>query len=64
MMREAFLSKKRTFANATRVRIGDKMPIPPVGAKIIEEMMYDAISKWCGDDLAGDGIVDNEGDAA
>ncbi len=64
MVGEALLAEENAFAFATRIRIFRKAAVPPISADIIEKMMNDAITKWCGDDFAGDGVVDDKSDAA
>lgn len=64
MVGEALLAEENAFAFATRIRIFRKAAVPPISANIIEKMMNDAITKRCGDDFAGDGIVDDKSDAA
>ena len=41
-----------------------KRRVPPVGADVEEEMMDDAVAEGGGDDFAGDGVLNDEGDAA
>lgn len=60
VMSEAFLTKKYTFAFATRIRIFTKAAIPPVGADVVKKMVNDAITKWSGDDFTGNWFVDDE----
>ena len=64
MMSETFLSVERSFADTTRIRVGAKMSIPPISADIIEKMVDDAITERGGNDFSGDGVMDDEGDAA
>lgn len=62
MMGEALLTEEDAFAFAARIRILRKATIPPIGADIMEKMVDDAITKRCGDDFAGDWVVDDKGD--
>ena len=61
---EALLAVEGAFALAAGVGIGDEAAVPPVGADVEEEMMDDAVAEGGGDDFAGDGVLDDEGDAA
>lgn len=61
---EALLTIEDTFALATGIRIRAESVVPPFGGEIIEEVMDDAITERGGDDFAGDGIVNDEGNAA
>ncbi len=61
---EALLAVESAFVFATGIGVGDKTAIPPIGADVEEEVMDDAVTKGGGDDFAGDGVVNDEGDAA
>lgn len=63
-MLETLLSEEDTLILAARIGIYDETAVPPVGAEIVEEVMDNAIAEGCCDDLANDGIVDDEGNAA
>lgn len=64
MAGETLLTVEDALFLATGVRIRAETLVPPFGANIIEEMMDDAVAERCGDNLAGDGVVYDESDAA
>lgn len=60
---ETLLSVKSAFVDATRIRVGDEMAIPPVAAKVKQEVVDDTVAERGGDDFAHDGVADDESDA-
>lgn len=64
VMGETLLTVKNAFFDTTRVGVWTEATVPPGGIEVIEEVVDDAITKGRGDNLAGDGIVDDEGDAS
>lgn len=64
MSGEALLAEEGAFADAARIGVDNEAAVPPAGANVIKEMMYDAIAEGGGDDFADDGVADDEGDTA
>lgn len=60
---EALLAVEDAFIIATGIRIGTETAIPPFSAEIIKKVVDDAVAEGCGDNLAGNRVMNNEGDA-
>ena len=60
---KALLAVEDTFFFATGVRIDAKTAVPPFGTHVKEKMMNNAVTKWGGDNLASNWVMDDKSNA-